>query len=466
MQTLTQQALLNRSTNNTVALFSLNNEQVTNEMKKIARIWIDGEIIGGYLVYSALDVKSYAEEPVRSTSGVIENLNAYTTFLTPTVTLEFKYMPIQTYRTIIRLIQARNEHIVKYYDIVADKFVTRKMYFKPEQMPELFSKRYEVLAVLNYKLELVGTNSNLNLITISYNPNPPEGVTTSQTALGSNDQYLNGEEVIIGADANAETIYNLADIIDAGYKFKNWNTEPDGTGIKYINNQVYTLNVDDEEVEAGVLNLYAQWESSSEWTLSYSYGIGAIATDSNGQQILSRKITLGSTYVSATNNAFPETYPNDITFLNVTYSGSDIYTRLGWYKTPTIGLVQVLGEDGNPVVNENGEFVYENASPLTKDDKYNVKANTTIYQLFEPKERTITLDTRGATNPENGYSPITNKYGTLIYAPQNPTKDGYTFNGWWIQGSGETEDKDVQFMFGTMPPTNIIIYAKWIEKED
>src|SRR5699024_7066845 len=100
--------------------------------KTFARIWIDGYEIGGYLTYTALDAKSYLEEPKRSLTGVIENLNAYPTFLTPQVTIEFKYMKLETYRLIIKLIQSRNEHIVQYYDIVQDKMVKKKMYFKPE----------------------------------------------------------------------------------------------------------------------------------------------------------------------------------------------------------------------------------------------------------------------------------------------------------------------------------------------
>ncbi len=453
MQTLKQQALLNRSVSNTAVMFSRNNEQqlTGDEAKKIARIWIDGEIIGGYLVYSALDVKSYAKEPVRSTSGVIENLNAYTTFLTPTVTIEFKYMPINTYRTIIRLIQARNEHVVKYYDIVADKFVTRKMYFKPEQMPELFSKRYEVLAVLNYKLELVGTNSNLDLIQIMYHPNPPVEVTTNMGSLGSIDSYLNGEEVVIGEDANAKQVIENSDIIDAGYKFTYWTSNADGTGAKFINGQVYTINDTYSEEETKlenellvtnkVINLYAQWNSTNEYTLSYNYGIGAIATDSEGQQIISKTVV----YNESTYGALPNAVAPDVIFNGTSYAGANVYTTKGWYKTPTIGA---------------------NQSAINPTDKYNIKGNTTIYLIFEPNEFSITFNTNGADAPQDGYSQIKNKYGTMIYAPQNPTKDGYTFNGWWIQGSGETEDKDVQFMFGTMPPTNITVYAKWIEKED
>jgi len=46
-------------------------------------------------------------------------------------------------------------------------------------------------------------------------------------------------------------------------------------------------------------------------------------------------------------------------------------------------------------------------------------------------------------------------YNERVTAPQNPTKEGYTFDGWYI---GETE-----FDFGTQITSNITLTAKWTE---
>ena len=141
MQTLIQKASLNKRS----SVMPLSNARNLDDSVTFARIWIDGYEIGGYLTYTALDAKSYYKEPVRSTTGVIENLNSYATFLTPQVTIEFKYMDIRTYRIIMKIIQQRNEHIVKYYDIVSDKMVTKKMYFKPEELPQFFRRNLKFL---------------------------------------------------------------------------------------------------------------------------------------------------------------------------------------------------------------------------------------------------------------------------------------------------------------------------------
>ena len=61
----------------------------------------------------------------------------------------------------------------------------------------------------------------------------------------------------------------------------------------------------------------------------------------------------------------------------------------------------------------------------------------------------ITFDTNGGS----GIAPITQDYGTVITAPDNPTRKGYTFKGW---------DKEIP---ETMPAENITVKAKWKDIE-
>ena len=69
----------------------------------------------------------------------------------------------------------------------------------------------------------------------------------------------------------------------------------------------------------------------------------------------------------------------------------------------------------------------------------------TIKAKWKINRYTITFDTDGGSE----IAPITQDYGTEITAPANPTKTGYTFDGW---------DAEIPT---TMPANNLTITAKW-----
>lgn len=387
----------------------ITSEQEEEKSKTPASIWIDANEITGYFSYFYVNAKSYQtgdSDITRSLDGKIINLNSYPTFLTPRLKIEFKYMKIETYRTIMRLLQSKNEFLVTCYDIVQDKMVSHNMYFQPEDYPEIFHHGLDVLAVINYTIELTGTNTELEGVDIIYHSNYPDG---SDSTVGAGTTYAVNEEVIIGENV---------DFTYTGYALNNWNTKADGSGFTYLNNNVYTLT---ENVD---LVLYAQWIDTNTYTLSYNYGFGSTYAP-DGVPLYSKSITIGSTYGTLPNTDAP----------TVTYDGEEgiqPYTRKGWYKTPIIAT---------------------GSTPITANTIYNTQANTTIYQIFEPKEYTITYVMNGANE---SYAPLTQKYNQPIYAPQTPTKKNYTFGGWYKDTKFEEE-----FTFSVMPPKNISIYAKW-----
>ncbi|MBR0064795.1 MAG: InlB B-repeat-containing protein, partial [Paludibacteraceae bacterium] len=55
-----------------------------------------------------------------------------------------------------------------------------------------------------------------------------------------------------------------------------------------------------------------------------------------------------------------------------------------------------------------------------------VTGNTILYAKWTANEYTITFDSNGGSAVES----ITLDYGTAVTAPANPTREGYTFNGW------------------------------------
>ena len=75
--------------------------------------------------------------------------------------------------------------------------------------------------------------------------------------------------------------------------------------------------------------------------------------------------------------------------------------------------------------------------------------NITVKAQWEINQYTITFDTNGGSE----IAPITQDYGTKITTPDNPTRKGYTFNGW---------DKEIP---ETMPAENITITARWRDTE-
>ncbi|MDY0266435.1 MAG: InlB B-repeat-containing protein, partial [Methanimicrococcus sp.] len=81
----------------------------------------------------------------------------------------------------------------------------------------------------------------------------------------------------------------------------------------------------------------------------------------------------------------------------------------------------------------------------TEIDATAVTADVTYQAVFEINNYTITFDSAGGSSVD----PIKQNYNTEVTAPAEPTKTGYTFDGW---------DKTIPT---TMPAENITITAKW-----
>ena len=81
--------------------------------------------------------------------------------------------------------------------------------------------------------------------------------------------------------------------------------------------------------------------------------------------------------------------------------------------------------------------------------------NRTFYAKWELKEVTITFETNGGST----VLPITKLYNTQVSAPTNPTKNGYSFDGWFTNTALTTA-----YTFSTMPANDMVLYAKWIHE--
>lgn len=380
----------------------------TGRERDLHFIEIDGNKVGGYGSYSFYIQKTYSKEPTRSSSGVIDNLDSYVTFLTPTVKIKFNAVSALQYRTIKSMMHSKNEHLVRCYDVEYDTYRTFNAYFAPDDYPELFVLDFEMLGVVNYEIELIGTNTDVNKVSVTYHINDPSGTIT--TTVGSSDLPM-GSEFIIGKDA--ASIKTLE-----GYTFDRWNTKPDGTGDWYIDGTAYSLNRD--------LVLYAWWLGGDEYKISFDYGVGEIPKDENGQDITSKSIKYGDVI------NYTSTSAKAVTFFGKEFNPYGTANQK-WYWTPTPA-------DGNQEI-------------ISGTTIYSIKGNATIYQKHQPKTFTITFRASG----ENRFtSTVTGEYGSSIAIPDPP--EG---KKWVYLSIGDGIQEGVfgePFEETTMPPCNAVVF--------
>ena len=92
---------------------------------------------------------------------------------------------------------------------------------------------------------------------------------------------------------------------------------------------------------------------------------------------------------------------------------------------------------------DGGEKVYGLDAVYTQNEAL------ALYPVWNTNQYTITFDTNGGSE----IAPITQDYGSVITAPADPTREGYTFMGW---------DTEIPT---TMPAENMTITARWKDIE-
>ena len=92
---------------------------------------------------------------------------------------------------------------------------------------------------------------------------------------------------------------------------------------------------------------------------------------------------------------------------------------------------------------DGGEKVYGLDAVYTQNEAL------ALYPVWNTNQYTITFDTNGGSE----IAPITQDYGSVITAPADPTREGYTFMGW---------DTEIPT---TMPAENMTLKAKWKDIE-
>ena len=401
----------------------------------IDKVIIDGDTFTNYGDFQFVWEKSYVKEPKRSGGGVVGNLNSHATFITPHLIINFSIMSIDDYRAIMRKDFERNEFVVECYDPIYNVRIKKNMYFGTSEMAKLYTLNkvrfngedweefIELVGVREYTVEMIGTNADLDLVSVIYHLNPPADTGYADQTIGEPDVY-SGEDIVIGGDASSFT----NETFGGKYKFTKWNissvnpTEPKEHG-NYLNGYAYTINAD--------LILYAQWEATTEHTLTYNYGLSdPTINESSYTYETSKKVVKGKSIGVLPIADVPKVKFKD---LNGTEREYTPYYNGQWYKTPIKAT---------------------NSVPLTDNTLYWSDRDSTIYLLYSVNVYTLILYLDGTIYQTNSI-----EYGTPMNLPYL-VRSGYTFDGWYY-----TNDfKDGTKFSGNMPPYSINLYARWVAK--
>ena len=188
----------------------------------------------------------------------------------------------------------------------------------------------------------------------------------------------------------------------AGYTWKNWNSKADGTGTNLGTGDTYVSSN-----RAADITVYACYDLIT-YNITYNLNGGTGATN--------------TTYNVTTAT---------ITLPTPTRTG---YTFSGWYF--------------------ESDFSGTKQTQITKGST----GNKTYYAKWTANKYTITWNANGGT-----VTSATSTYtydGAIVEMPL-PTRDGYTFNGWYTAASGGTQINNVGK--DNKPTSNVTYYAHWTE---
>ena len=278
---------------------------------------------------------------------------------------------------------------------------------------------------IDYTIEYLETNSAINSNPITYNADSDNIILNSISIPGYNfDGWY---------DANGQRITEITKgstgnlVLTAKWSIANYTITYENTKDAHNNNAIsYTVNSE----TMILLDIEKAGYTFDGWYNSDNEKVTEITTGSYGDIVLSAHwtpIVYTIEYLNTKNadNPNPTSYTVEsgkIILASIEVPG---YTFDGWY-------------DIDGVITEIPEGYI---------------GNITLMAYWTANEYTISFVSNGGSSVE----PITQDCGTVITAPEKPTRDGYSFVGWY-ESSTATEP----FVFSTMPTSDTILYAKWV----
>ncbi len=249
-----------------------------------------------------------------------------------------------------------------------------------------------------------------------------------------------------------------------GYDFAGWYEEESYTHL-------YTFN----KMPAKSFTLYAKWEAK-EYTITF---------DSNdGDLVPSITAKYGETITKPKNPTregfeFVGWYKDEnltqlYTFKTMPAENFTLYAKWKSANQSVIHFNSRGGSSVEDIIGDVGSKVEEpNPKPTKKgcsfagwyrdvnfEEEYQFDVmpdqDITLYAKWIKNLYTITFHSNGGSDVSN----ITKEYDEKITKPENPTKEGYEFAGWYLSDAMMEE-----YSFDRMPAENIDLYAKWEARE-
>ena len=294
-------------------------------------------------------------------------------------------------------------------------------------------------------------NWKANTYTVKFAPNGGEGTMADQNFTYDVEQAL---------IANAFT--------RTGYTFTGWkddgNTYTDGQKVKNL-----TAEPD------GTVTLYAQWEARTDTPYTVEHYLenldGSYALDTTEPLKGTTDTTVTAAAKSYDNFTYDSTVPGTVASGNIAGDGSLVlklfYTRNTYDYT--VRHIKQLPDGTYDEANAEVETLsgkFEALAAVTAKDygshyptndadtKQNIKIEKglTIDVKYDLDEHTLTFETNGGST----IAPVTVRHGNAVARPADPTKDKYTFIGWYADPEF-TEEYD----FATVLEADKTIYAKF-----
>ncbi|MBO5870134.1 MAG: InlB B-repeat-containing protein [Clostridia bacterium] len=284
----------------------------------------------------------------------------------------------------------------------------------------------------------------------------------------------NGGSVNTGSKSAyvSETYGTLPTPTRTGYTFDGWYSDKTG-GVKVSSST--TINTPSNHT------LYARWKAN-EYTLTFDANGGTSAPSSRRISYNSAYGELGaakrSGYVFAgwytsksggtqitSDNKFTQT-SNQTLYAHWSANGYTVTfnANSGSVSTNSMPVVHGSAYGSLPTPTRTGytfDGWYTSASggtKITSSTTVNITSSHTLYAHWSANYYTLTFNANGGSvsTPSKTLS-YGSTYGTL----PTPTRDYYTFNGWYTSASGGSQVSSSS----TMGEGNVTVYAQWTSKD-
>ena len=324
-------------------------------------------------------------------------------------------------------------------------------------------------------------SGNLNLASVTFRAGaenvenmPAVNYTYDDGAIDFYDFYFAGDTFTMPADPTRE-----------GYIFEGWSVKVlpaendadhlDADGADDAADETLLKAGDTYTITAGGVKFTAQWEARTDTPYTVEHYLenldGSYALDTTEPLKGTTDTTVTAAAKSYDNFTYDSTVPGTVASGNIAGDGSLVlklfYTRNTYDYT--VRHIKQLPDGSYDEANAEVETLsgkFEALAAVTAKDygshyptndagtKQNIKIekNLTIDVKYDLDNHTLTFETNGGS----AIDPVTVRHGNAVARPADPTKDKYTFIGWYVDPEF-TEEYD----FATVLEADKTIYAKF-----